>query len=187
MISSSRHRVARFCRIGLFVFTFIFVDVAQTADVVILNYPVRDLVYPGTGVQGNISGLEVKETDEEVRFSLSGDVLFEFDKAAINQQAEGSLIWLLEQIQYMYSGAAVRVEGHTDSKGSPEYNEDLSRRRAESVAQWLAKRGKGATGQITTSGLGESRPIAPNELKDGSDNPDGRKLNRRVEIIVEKQ
>lgn len=187
MISSSQQRVARFFRIGLFVFTFISVDAAQTADVVNLNYPVRDLIYRGAGVQGNISGLQVKETDKEVRFSLSGDVLFEFDKAAVNQQADGSLMWLLDQIQSKYSGATVRVEGHTDSKGSPDYNKDLSRRRAESVAQWLAGHGKDVFGRISTSGLGESQPVAPNELRDGSDNPDGRKLNRRVEIIVEKR
>ena len=168
--------------------------VASAADIVNLNYPVRDLIFPvrdlifpGTGIEGNISGLQVRETAKEVRYSLSGDVLFEFGKAAMSPAAEGSLTWLLEQIRDSYAGANARVEGHTDSKGSSEYNAGLSQRRAESVAQWLASQGKGIFGKISASGLGESQPVAPNELVDGSDNPDGRKLNRRVEIIVEKR
>ncbi|MBW1660432.1 MAG: OmpA family protein, partial [Deltaproteobacteria bacterium] len=75
-------------------------------------------------------------------------------------------------------------EGHTDSKGSEEYNLALSQRRADSVKVWLIEEGglKGIT--IITKGYGESKPVAPNTKPDGSDNPEGRAKNRRVEIYV---
>ena len=157
------------------------------ADTLTLNYPVRDLIYTGSGVHGNITGLQVKETSAEIRFSLSGDVLFGFDKATIDKSSEGALLWLLDQIKSDYPGSPVRIEGHTDSKGLPDYNIELSRQRANAVARWLSSHGKGVVGKISTTGLGESSPVAPNEFKDGSDNPQGRKLNRRVEVIVEKR
>jgi OOP family OmpA-OmpF porin len=62
----------------------------------------------------------------------------------------------------------------------------LSRERAQSVKDWLVKNGSVAAASIATKGLGEQYPIAPNKNADGSDNPVGRALNRRVSIIVEK-
>jgi OOP family OmpA-OmpF porin len=62
----------------------------------------------------------------------------------------------------------------------------LSRERAQSVKDWLVKNGGVAVASISTKGFGEQYPIAANKNKDGSDNPLGRALNRRVSIIVEK-
>jgi len=76
------------------------------------------------------------------------------------------------------------VEGHTDAKGTDVYNLGLSNRRARSVRDWFVKQGAVTPRDITTVGLGEGDPVAPNERPDGSDDPEGRQRNRRVEILV---
>lgn len=75
--------------------------------------------------------------------------------------------------------ARVRVEGHTDSDGSDEYNLNLSRARAETVAQWLVRAGIDG-GRLSSAGFGESRPIASN------DTPQGKALNRRIEFVIQR-
>ena len=62
----------------------------------------------------------------------------------------------------------------------------LSKERAVSVKQWLVKKKDIAAAGITAKGMGEENPVAPNENADGTDNPDGRAQNRRVQITVEK-
>ena len=76
---------------------------------------------------------------------------------------------------------AVTVAGHTDSVGEPGYNTALSQRRAEAVRAALAPAlGAGFTFQV--AGFGADLPVAPNTHDNGSDNPEGRAHNRRVEI-----
>jgi outer membrane protein OmpA-like peptidoglycan-associated protein len=70
----------------------------------------------------------------------------------------------------------VLIEGHTDSRGSDQYNEALSERRARAVATELESRGI-AAGQVQTLGRGKAYPVASN------DTPEGRQQNRRVEIV----
>lgn len=77
----------------------------------------------------------------------------------------------------------VEVAGHTDLRGTDEYNLDLSRRRAKSVQAWLAERGIKAK-RVATKGYGEAKPIADNLKPDGSDDPDGRQMNCRIELTV---
>ncbi len=125
-----------------------------------------------------------ENTPTEQRFRLSGDVLFDFDKGAIRPEAESMLAGLAKRIRADFPNRPVRVEGHTDTKGSDSYNQDLSVRRADTVKAWFV--GEGFSAPIQASGFGESQPVEPNELPDGSDNPVGRQQNRRVEIIVEK-
>ena len=80
---------------------------------------------------------------------------------------------------------SIIVEGHTDSKGDDSYNMRLSQTRAESVVRYLTNMSisKSRLGAI---GYGEQKPIAINENPDGSDNPSGRALNRRIEISLPK-
>ena len=77
------------------------------------------------------------------------------------------------------------MEGYTDSKGSKAFNMQLSQERANAVKAWLVKDGN-VPANITARGFGEQNPVAPNTNADGSDNPAGRALNRRVSIVVEK-
>jgi outer membrane protein OmpA-like peptidoglycan-associated protein len=129
-------------------------------------------------------GVDVKETATEVKINLKGDILFDFDKADIRAAAEPTLAQVAKMIG-SYSKATVLIEGYTDAKGSDSYNAKLSDRRAVSVKNWFAKHGVAAN-SMQTHGWGAAKPVAPNTHPDGSDDPDGRQKNRRVEITVKK-
>jgi outer membrane protein OmpA-like peptidoglycan-associated protein len=168
---------------------------SQAAD---LRFTVVDLVYQsdklagaqedvggkGAGLAGQVEDLAIQETKTEVRIELSGDILFDFDKATLRPEAAPVLERVAEVIR-KYGKPMVRIEGHTDSKGNHDYNVKLSQRRADSVKDWLVKKGA-IGGTLVTKGLAEAQPVAPNQNPDGSDNPEGRQKNRRVEIVVRK-
>ncbi|MCB0546049.1 MAG: OmpA family protein [Phaeodactylibacter sp.] len=78
--------------------------------------------------------------------------------------------------------ALLRIVGHTDSIGSVDYNLDLGMRRAQSARDYF--RGLGVESKISVESMGEERPVAPNSNTDGSDNPEGRQKNRRVNFIL---
>jgi len=104
-------------------------------------------------------------------------VNFDFDKATLRPDAYPVLDAAVETLK-QEGPMSVIVEGHTDSIGSEQYNMRLSRRRAETVRNYLVKQGIAAS-RITAVGLGESKPVASNAT------PDGRAQNRRVELRVE--
>lgn len=83
----------------------------------------------------------------------------------------------------MQAGGPIILSGHSDSRGSDGDNRVASRKRAEAVRAYLVEKGVDAK-RITVVALGETRPIAPNANADGSDDPEGRAKNRRVEIEV---
>lgn len=112
--------------------------------------------------------------------TLNDKVLFDFDKAEIRADA-GKVLDTLAGALAKLPTAAMEVRGHTDAKGSDDYNQGLSERRAQAVLEALRQRG--VAGDASARGYGESQPVAPNEV-DGKDNPGGRQLNRRVEIFV---
>ena len=130
--------------------------------------------------------LQLKETEKAVTMKLEGDVLFDFGKAEIKPEAEETLGKVGAVIAQFPEGK-VLIEGFTDSKGSQRVNRELSKRRAQAVKDWLVKKKGIAKSIITTNGFGETEPVAPNTNPDGSDNPQGRQQNRRVEITVEKK
>lgn len=112
--------------------------------------------------------------------TLADGVLFDFDKSVIRSDAAGVLDDLGSAMKAINAKEA-EISGHTDAIGSDAYNLNLSQRRADSVVAALKQRGVG--GLLSAKGYGESRPVAPNEVK-GKDNPAGRQLNRRVEVFV---
>ena len=114
---------------------------------------------------------------------LTIHVNFAFDKSDITKADEAELQKAIDFLR-KYPDSRVKVEGYTDSKGTEEYNQKLSERRAEAVKQYLIKAGAVEKGMISAMGYGELRPIAPNKTKDGRDNPEGRAENRRVEILI---
>jgi outer membrane protein OmpA-like peptidoglycan-associated protein len=124
-----------------------------------------------------------RSTDKETIIDLSTDILFDFDKSTIKPNAVPTLIRLARLIRQANSGV-IQLNGFTDSKGTDEYNLDLSERRADSVKQWLVSKGGVNAGRIQTKGLGESQPVVPNTNPNGSDNPTGRQKNRRVEVRI---
>jgi outer membrane protein OmpA-like peptidoglycan-associated protein len=130
-------------------------------------------------------GTRTERTDTTLTKIISADVLFGFNEAVLSDDADGELRSIADAIQ---SGGSsdVSVTGHTDSKGSHEFNQTLSVRRAWAVVEWL--RTSGGLGDIrySVSGEGETDPVADNENADGSDNEEGRRRNRRVEVRIEK-
>jgi OOP family OmpA-OmpF porin len=110
---------------------------------------------------------------------LEDRVLFDFDSATLRPEA-GPVMDAVAKAMPRVTGE-IQVNGHTDAVGTDAYNLDLSRRRAQAVAAALTARG--VTAKIAAEGFGEKQPIAPNTVG-GKDNPTGRQLNRRVEIVV---
>ena len=148
-----------------------------------LEFKVTDLSGNPVAVGGNVQDLQVREIGNEVRIDLNADVLFDFDKADILPKAEDTLTKAAALVRQRAKGT-IRVEGHTDSKGGVDYNMRLSNRRAESVANWFRTKGGLSNMTFATKGFGATQPVAPNKKPDGSDDPEGRQKNRRVEIIL---
>ena len=128
-------------------------------------------------------GLETSETERGLIIHFP-DINFEFASSDLKPEALDILQLVADRLNNDYvSDRQIAVEGHTDSRGTDEYNLNLSKNRAEAVADALTFR-KIETERIEVAWFGESAPIAPNDNADGSDNPEGRAKNRRVEIIV---
>jgi outer membrane protein OmpA-like peptidoglycan-associated protein len=138
-----------------------------------------------TAIDAALKDLDAKVTPTEIRIGLAADVLFDFDKATIKKEAEPSLQNVATVLK-ANPGAKVAIEGHTDGKGADAYNQTLSEQRAAAVKQWLVANAKADAATIATRGWGKAKPIAHNVKPDGSDDPDGRAKNRRVEIVVRK-
>lgn len=126
-------------------------------------------------LQSQLSELQARETDRGIVLTL-GDVLFDVDRTTLKAGARTSLEKLVSFLNEN-PDRNVEIEGHTDSTGSRDHNEELSQARAESVATFLASRGIGGD-RVQTRGLAFDYPVASN------DTTAGRQLNRRVEIII---
>ena len=119
--------------------------------------------------------LETRDTVRGLVVNI-GDVLFDTGKYTLRNPAREALA-KLSGIVLAYPGLKLQVEGHTDSVGTPEFNQKLSEERAGAVRDYLVQQGVN-TASITSAGLGEGTPIADNATAAG------RQKNRRVEIIV---
>ena len=114
--------------------------------------------------------------DDSLKLTLSNEVSFDFDSAALKYDFKSTLNKLAATIA-KYNKTVVHVIGHTDNVGSEEYNQRLSLRRANAVADYLIGHGVAAN-RIYVEGRGESSPRASNATEAG------RQLNRRVEIFL---
>jgi Outer membrane protein and related peptidoglycan-associated (lipo)proteins len=124
-----------------------------------------------------IEGVAVtRPAEDELNVELKNDVLFDVDSSALRGDSQ-SMLKELASVFARYPDQTIAVEGHADSTGSEEHNQVLSERRAASVSDYLADSGVNAS-RIDSRGYGETRPKASN------DTPEGRQLNRRVEIHV---
>lgn len=158
---------------------------------------IRDLVSASGSTDGKARGLSgaaqqiveksgnitMRETDDSIVLSVTSDILFGFDSAKLTSKAKSTLTDIASILDSM-PDSAVRVVGHTDSKGSDSYNDKLSKSRADAVARFLVGNGVQSE-RLKPEGRGESEPVAPNEIK-GKDNPNGRTQNRRVEFVLPK-
>ena len=121
-----------------------------------------------------LSDLQAKQTDRGMVMTLS-DVLFDTGKATLKPGATRDLDRLAHALKDNQN-TRVKIEGYTDSVGSESYNQELSQRRAQAVADALQSRGVPAD-RYEVEGLGKEFPVATN------DSPAGRQQNRRVEIV----
>ncbi|MGF1662269.1 MAG: OmpA family protein [Kineosporiaceae bacterium] len=110
-------------------------------------------------------------------------VLFEFDDASLRPRAETELQRILQVVRAS-GDEQVDVIGYTDAVSPQSYNLPLSRDRADAVASWLVEQGVNQR-RLDVDWRGELDPVAPNTRADGEDDPEGRRLNRRVEIRVD--
>jgi outer membrane protein OmpA-like peptidoglycan-associated protein len=110
------------------------------------------------------------------------NIFFDFDKATLRPTSN---VELKNLIRFMnkYPKVVIEIAGYTDSKGTTEYNQLLSMQRAQAVVAYLSAKGISASRMIA-KGYGESLPDASNVKVDGTDNPEGRQLNRRVELKI---
>ncbi|HEV2704237.1 MAG TPA: OmpA family protein [Steroidobacteraceae bacterium] len=124
--------------------------------------------------QQQLADLQAKKTDRGMVVTL-GDVLFDTGQATLKPGAD-LVLSRLATFMAAHPQTKILIEGHTDSRGSDDYNVGLSERRAQSVANALM--GKGVPqDNLRTMGRGKAYPVATN------DSPEGRQQNRRVEII----
>lgn len=129
-------------------------------------------------MQRQLAELQAKQTERGMVLTL-GDVLFDTGAATLKPGAESVMARVAEFMQ-KNPDTKVLIEGHTDSRGSDEYNELLSQRRAQAVQSALASRGIDR-GRVEAIGKGEGLPVASN------DSAEGRQQNRRVEIVFSDQ
>jgi outer membrane protein OmpA-like peptidoglycan-associated protein len=119
----------------------------------------------------------VREDARGTVLTLSGSVLFISGQADLLPSARSRLSEVAQALQQ--TDNRLTIEGHTDSQGSEQYNEELSLRRAEQVRDFLTAQGV-SPDRITVRGLGEFRPVASNATAEGRAN------NRRVEIVLQR-
>ena len=106
------------------------------------------------------------------------DVHFQFDSANLTAADKTKLDTIATRLKKEAPSAQLRVSGHTDSVGKDAYNQKLSERRAHSVTDYLVSAGVPRSSFVSVVGAGESQPVADNKTADG------RALNRRVEIKI---
>ena len=148
---------------------------AANADAAAAQASAADAQAQAALLQQQLMDLRARPTDRGSLVTL-GDVLFEFNRADIKATGHGELRKLAEFLK-KHPDRQVLIEGHTDDIGSNAYNENLSRRRAEAVANALAALGVPSP-RVTAVGYGESYPVASNTT--GTN----RALNRRVEVYI---
>ncbi|WP_343081869.1 OmpA family protein [Ostreiculturibacter nitratireducens] len=120
--------------------------------------------------------VRIQNTGRELIVTMPEGILFATDSAAVRSDLRGDLYALADNLN-QYPNSTIEIVGHTDNTGSAAYNQDLSERRAAAVGAIL-RNGGVSGGRIVTYGRGESQPVASNLT------PEGRTLNRRVEIII---
>jgi outer membrane protein OmpA-like peptidoglycan-associated protein len=127
-------------------------------------------------IERDISGAKVERVGEGIKITFSSGILFDVDQADLKNKSQTELT-KLSAILNKYADTNIMLAGHTDSTGSEEYNLGLSRRRAQSVADYLTTQNVNPA-RFAVEGYGKSDPVASN------DTAEGRAENRRVEVAI---
>lgn len=127
-------------------------------------------------IKNEIPGAKVERVEEGIKVEFNEKILFDFSKSDLGDAAKTNLSKLIEVLN-KYPNTNIEIQGHTDSRGTDEYNMGLSLRRANAVRDYLATNGIAAT-RMTTRGFGESAPAYSNDTQEGM------AQNRRVEFLI---
>jgi len=146
--------------------------VGGAAGAVIGNYMDKQ----AAEMQRDLEGAEVQRIGEGIKITFDSGILFDIDKSDLRPVSKTNLAELAK-ILNKYPDTNILIEGHTDNTGSDDYNMNLSKDRAQSVAFYLATL-EVKSARFSIAGYGETQPIVTN------DTPEGQQKNRRVDIAV---
>lgn len=119
---------------------------------------------------------EVERVGEGIKVTFDSGILFDFDSSELRPAARRNLDELAESVRD-FDDTEIMVVGHTDSRGSESYNQELSEQRSNAAYRYLADQGVQPS-RVTAMGRGEEEPVASNETDEG------RQQNRRVEVAI---
>jgi outer membrane protein OmpA-like peptidoglycan-associated protein len=146
--------------------------VGGTAGVIIGNHMDKQ----AEEMRRDLANAKIDRVGEGIKITFDSGILFKTNSSNLQSVARGNIESLVK-ILNKYPDTNIFIEGDTDSEGTDAYNQKLSERRAQAVADYQRNLGI-ASARISTVGLGESNPIASN------DTVDGRQQNRRVEVAI---
>jgi outer membrane protein OmpA-like peptidoglycan-associated protein len=127
-------------------------------------------------IKNEIPGAKVERVGEGIQVEFNEKILFDFSKSDLSDAAKTNLNKLVTVLS-KYPNSNIEIQGHTDSRGTEEYNMGLSLRRANAVRDYLSSQGIGSS-RMTVKGYGETAPAYTNET------PEGMAQNRRVEFLI---
>lgn len=127
-------------------------------------------------LEKSLKDAEIQRVGEGIAITFDSGLLFNFDSAVLQENSKENLGQLAASLN-QYPDSDIIIIGHTDSRGSEEYNLDLSNRRSDAAKTYLVSRGVPSS-RIQSQGRGELEPIADNTLESGRDQ------NRRVEVVI---
>jgi outer membrane protein OmpA-like peptidoglycan-associated protein len=168
----NRAKPGDYTQMGVVYSEYWFADVADLAQLKVLLDGERMPVPPDT------EPIRITAKDDSFVVVLTGDVLFNFNKADLKATADRPLEQAWTKIKANPRRRLIYINGHTDSVGDDGYNMRLSEQRAQAVAQWFFRRGYLTPSLVRPQGFGKSQPVAPNTTAEG------RAKNRRVEIFL---
>lgn len=123
-----------------------------------------------------LENAEVERVGEGIKITFDSGLLFDFDSEEIQGAAEDNLTEFATTMKD-FEESNILIVGHTDAKGPTDYNQELSKERAQSAAGFITRKGI-SPDRIQTVGKGESEPVASNDTEEG------RRQNRRVEVAI---
>jgi outer membrane protein OmpA-like peptidoglycan-associated protein len=150
------------------------VPVAEIEEEAVVSTPVVALDAYTERVGGQV---RTRTTAQTVTVAIGSDVLFGVDSADLGARADGALAAAAQELE-AYDGGELTVVGHTDDVADDAYNQKLSERRAQAVADRLRSVADLGAFEISVEGLGESEPAAPGTSEES------RAVNRRVELVL---
>ncbi|MED3572619.1 OmpA family protein [Cytobacillus praedii] len=154
----------------------------MTGELVIPNKEsgkmIQVVLYPKPPIVKAPEKTRVTTDGEETKIQLPDDILFNHDQSDLKPDSQKTLNELIQALEKLKADTVIQINGHTDNTGDDQYNMMLSEKRAKSVEAYLRQSGKIDAIKISTSGYGESMPIASN------DSEEGKAKNRRVEIVI---